>query len=182
MDVVFEQNSKTKSVTITNKKKFKVGTIVISDRASKGEYKVDEGTRCLKGYFENNNDKYTLEVHTIIPDEEESIMTVYRNYMEKKLDLIITSGGTGLSPRDVTTITTKKFIDKEATGIETLILTESLKITKFASLSNPVVGIKSNTLIVTLPGSPKAIAENLSILEQILPHALNQIKNTEDFH
>jgi molybdopterin adenylyltransferase len=164
------------------KKIFTVGTITISDRAYKGEYEKDLSTETLKIYYENNNNSYKLLNQILIPDEESHILNSLEQLVNEGYDLIITSGGTGLTQRDITTKIVRSFIDKEATGIESYILTESLKITKFACLSNPVVGVKGKTLIITLPGSHKAIKENLTILENIISHALNQTSNIKDFH
>ncbi len=171
-----------------NKKETKiytVGTITISDRAYKSEYSIDQSTEKLKSYFSaynSKNNSYAHLNHTVIPDEKDKIKSILSQYVNDKYDLIITSGGTGLSPRDVTTEAVLEFIDKEARSVSTYIIAESSKITKFACLSNPVVGIKGSTLIVTLPGSPKAIDENMGIIEGILPHILNQVTSMKDFH
>jgi molybdenum cofactor synthesis domain-containing protein len=166
---------------VKEKSVYSVATLTISDRAYNKEYEKDESTETLKSYF-SNNPLFILKEQMVVPDDKNQIIKVYDKFISEDYNLIITSGGTGLTSRDLTPEVTKSYIDKEATGISTLILVESLKITKFASLSRPVAGIKNNTLIVNLPGSPKAIKENLSIIESILSHALNQINNKKDFH
>jgi len=165
-------------------KKFNIGYIIISDRASKGEYK-DESGPALEDFFANlyDHNSYDLKERIVIPDEKDQIEKMLIDLVDnKKLDLIFTSGGTGLTKRDVTPEVTLNILDKEATGISNYIMTESLKITKMACLSRAVAGIRKNTLIINLPGSPKAVKENLNILHPILKHALNQICQEKDFH
>ena len=165
-------------------KKFSMGYIIVSDRASKGEYK-DESGPALEDFFANLYDhkSYDLKEKIVIPDEKDQIEKMLIDLVDnKKLDLIFTSGGTGLTNRDVTPEATLNILDKEATGISNYIMNESLKITKMACLSRAVAGIRKNTLIINLPGSPKAVKENLNILHPILKHALNQICQEKDFH
>jgi molybdenum cofactor synthesis domain-containing protein len=172
------QNVKTTEST----KRYTVSTITVSDRAYNGEYKVDEGTATLKNYFQNKKEHFELCEQFVVSDDSEQLISTLDEIIFMKHNLIITTGGTGLTKRDITSKTIKQYIDKEATGISTYIINESTKITPFACLSSPAVGIKNNTLIITLPGSPKAILENLTILEPILSHALNQVVSTIDFH
>jgi gephyrin len=113
----------------------------------------------LKNYF-SHNDRFNLIEQVVICDDEKKLLETYNRLVCMKVNLIVTSGGTGLNPRDITWITTYRYIEKQATGIIHLILSESLKITKFACMSNPICGVKENTLILTLPGSPNAIVEN----------------------
>jgi molybdenum cofactor synthesis domain-containing protein len=162
-------------------KNYLVGTITISDRAYKGQYEEDKGTKALLNYFKSL-EGFTLGTQTIVPDEETLLLEKLNELTKTNHNLIITTGGTGLTKRDITSKVVRSFIDKEATGLESFIIAESAKLTKFASLSNPVIGVKDNSLIITLPGNPKAIAENLNILESIIPHALNQVTSTPDFH
>lgn len=181
------QNNYTVSISNKNtqqkdKNIYSVATITISDRAYKGEYEKDESTSVLKEYFSNKTG-YELKNQKVIPDDKEYLINTYNELINENIyNLILTSGGTGLTARDITPEATISYIEKRATGIEMLIMTESLKITKFACLSRPIVGIKNSVVIITLPGSPKAIKENLSIIESILPHALNQVTNIKDFH
>jgi gephyrin len=163
-------------------KKYTVGTITISDRAFKGEYLQDKSTESLKNYFQKKNKLFEIKEQKVVPDQKENIIQAYDEYVDKNYNLIVTSGGTGLSPRDITPEVTKSYIDKEAYSISNFISIESMKFTKFACLSRPVVGIKNNSLIITLPGNPKAVEENLSIIEDILPHILNQVNNVKDSH
>ena len=168
----------------TSKRKFSLGYVIVSDRASRGEYK-DEGGPALEEFFTNLYDSSAFEIKEkiVIPDEKELIeKTLIEMVDKKKLDLIFTSGGTGLSKRDVTPEATLNVINKEATGISKYIMAESIKITKMACLSRGVAGIRNETLIINLPGNPKAVKENLNILQPVLKHALNQICQVSDFH
>lgn len=116
--------------------------------------------------------------YEILPDEKD-LITERLIELSTRVDLIITSGGTGLSPRDVTPEATLEVIDKEIPGITQAIISEGFKITKRAILSRAVSGIRNNTLIINLPGSPKAAAESLSIILEVIPHAIEKIKGSQ---
>nr|GMD71403.1 molybdopterin biosynthesis protein CNX1 [Ipomoea batatas] len=92
------------------------------------------------------------------------------------MDLILTLGGTGCSPRDVTPEATKPLIQKETPGLLHVMMQESLKITPFAMLSRPAAGIRGSTLIINMPGNPNAVAECMEPLLPALKHALKQIR------
>uniref|UniRef100_A0A0R3RRR1 MoCF_biosynth domain-containing protein n=1 Tax=Elaeophora elaphi TaxID=1147741 RepID=A0A0R3RRR1_9BILA len=114
----------------------------------------------------------------LVPDQEQKITNTLINLC-KTFDVIISTGGTGFSPRDVTPEATQNVIEKRCGGLETAIHMHSLKATPFAALSRLCVGIRGSTLIVNLPGSPKAVKECFEVLEKILPHAI-AILHTED--
>ncbi|MBA3071264.1 MAG: MogA/MoaB family molybdenum cofactor biosynthesis protein, partial [Nitrospirae bacterium] len=96
-----------------------------------------------------------------------------------KVDLILTTGGTGLSPRDVTPEATLEVIEREIPGIAEAVRIEGLKKTKRAMLSRAVAGVRDKTLIINLPGSPKAVKENLKVIIDVIPHAIEKIKGDE---
>jgi molybdenum cofactor synthesis domain-containing protein len=98
----------------------------------------------------------------------------------KKADLIITSGGTGVSPRDVTPDATREVIKYEIPGIAEAMRLAGLKKTPYAMISRAVAGVRRKTLIINLPGSPKAVKENLSVILPILPHAIEKIKGSTE--
>jgi len=153
---------------------FKVAILTISDRGSKGEREDSSGPliqEMIKGL--------PAEVihYEIIPDEKDEIAEALTKSSDRlKADLILTPGGTGLSPRDVTPDATLKVIEKEVPGFAEAMRAESLKKTPHAMISRAVVGIRGASLIVNLPGSPKSVKENLSVILPALPHALSKLK------
>ena len=112
----------------------------------------------------------------ILPDDLESIASLLIDWSDTEhLDLIVTTGGTGLTPRDVTPQATLRVIDYEIPGMAEAMRLESLKKTPHAMLSRAVVGVRRRTMIVNLPGSPKAAGENLQVVLPSLPHALAKL-------
>jgi molybdenum cofactor synthesis domain-containing protein len=153
---------------------FKVAILTISDRGSKGEREDSSGPliqEMIKGL------PATVIHYEIIPDEKDEIAEALMKSADRlKADLILTTGGTGLSPRDVTPDATLKVIEKEVPGFAEAMRAESLKKTPHAMISRAVVGIRGASLIVNLPGSPKSVKENLSVILPALPHALSKLK------
>jgi molybdopterin adenylyltransferase len=152
---------------------FKVAILTISDRGSKGEREDSSGPlirEMVKGL------PAEVVYYEIIPDEKEVIIEALKKSTDQlKADLILTTGGTGLSPRDVTPDATLKVIDKEIPGFSEAMRAESLKKTPHAMISRAVCGIRGSSLIVNLPGSPKSVKENLSVILPALPHALSKL-------
>jgi molybdenum cofactor synthesis domain-containing protein len=112
----------------------------------------------------------------IIPDEADRIAATLREWCDsKQLNLVLTTGGTGLAPRDVTPEATKAVIEREAPGIAEAMRAISLQYTRTAMLSRGVAGVRGRTLIINLPGSPKAVKECLEYVLPVLPHAINLI-------
>jgi molybdopterin adenylyltransferase len=152
----------------------KAGIITISDKGSRGERADLSGPEAKKLLAELDIE---VSAYTIIPDEEEIISRTLVVYCdEHKLDLVITSGGTGLSPRDVTPEATRKVIEREIPGMAEAMRLESLQRTPFAMLSRAVVGARGRTLIINLPGSPKGVRENLRVLLPVLSHATEKLR------
>ncbi|MFA6075120.1 MAG: molybdenum cofactor synthesis domain-containing protein [Negativicutes bacterium] len=151
---------------------YKVGVLVTSDRCASGVYSDSAGLAAqemLQKYL--NVTKYL-----VVADEISEIGSTLVEWTDNlKLDLIITCGGTGLAPRDVTVDATLTVMQKNVPGISELLRARSLQFTPFAALSRGVSGIRNNTLIINLPGSEKAVRENLEILLPLLPHALKAI-------
>ena len=155
-------------------KMFKVAILTISDRGSKGEREDSSGP--LIGEMLKSLPAKVIH-YEIIPDERDRIVEALKKSSDQlKADLILTTGGTGLSPRDVTPDATLKVIDKEVPGFSEAMRAESLKKTPHAMISRAVTGIRGTTLIVNLPGSPKSVKENLSVILSALPHALSKLK------
>lgn len=112
---------------------------------------------------------------TVLPDDEEIIASVLAGFAEAGHRLIVTTGGTGLTPTDVTPAATRRVIDREAPGLAELMRSVGIATTPMAALSRAVVGSRGSTLIVNLPGSPKGALESLGALLPVLPHALEQL-------
>jgi molybdenum cofactor synthesis domain-containing protein len=153
---------------------FKIVILTISDKGSLGE-REDISGPTIK---EMLKDLPGQVIHyEIIPDEKEKIVKVLKMASDElKADLILTTGGTGLSPRDVTPDATLEIIEKEVPGFSEAMRAESLKKTPHAMISRAVSGIRGSTLIINLPGSPKSVRENLSVILPALPHALSKLK------
>ena len=120
--------------------------------------------------------------YQMVPDEAEQIAGALRQWADDRgLDLILTTGGTGLSPRDVTPEATRAILERELPGLAEAMRAEGLKKTPRAMLSRAVAGTRGRTLIVNLPGSPKAVRESLGAILDVLPHALEilQAKPTD---
>ncbi len=152
----------------------KAGILTLSDKGSKGE-REDLSGKTLKELSEAQG--WIVLKYQIIPDEKEKIIEFLKNWVDKeKLDLIITTGGTGVYPRDVTPEATKEVIEKEIPGIPEYIRYISYPITPMAALTRGVAGVRKNTLIINLPGSPKAIQEIFPKLVPVIKHAVEKIK------
>ena len=149
---------------------FKVGIIVSSDKGYEGT-REDKSGELIKEIVEDKN--YTVTRKIIVPDEEDKLREEMI-YMadELKLDLILTTGGTGFSSRDVTPEATIAVCDRMANGISEAIRAYSLSITPRAMLSRAVSGIRKETLIINLPGSPKAVEESLDYIIDSVTHGL----------
>jgi molybdenum cofactor synthesis domain-containing protein len=117
----------------------------------------------------------------LVPDERAAIAAwLVRGADELALDLILTTGGTGFAPRDVTPEATRAIIEREAPGLAEAMRVDSLRVTPYAMLSRAIAGIRGRTLIVNLPGSPKAAVENLGTILPVLPHAIELQRDAPD--
>lgn len=160
-----------------------VGILTVSDRGSRGEYEDRSGP--ILAEIVQSHTPWLVSQRAIVPDEQAEIASKLTEWCEAGLSLILTSGGTGFAPRDVTPEATKAVIERETPGIAEALRAESLKITRHAMLSRAVAGIRGRTLIINLPGSPKAVRENMDVLLPILPHALallTEAPNSESQH
>ncbi|EKS4344150.1 molybdopterin adenylyltransferase [Clostridium sporogenes] len=148
----------------------KIAIVTISDKGSKGERK-DETGKVLQDILEKEG--YKVEEYKIIPDEINIISEeLIKLCDEKKVNLIITNGGTGFSKRDVTPEATEKVIEKHVPGFGEAMRASSLSITPKAILSRGIAGIRKDSLIINLPGSPKAALENLQAVLGAIPHGI----------
>ncbi len=150
------------------------GVLVLSDKGARGQRK-DESGLFLRDALQKAG--FKVVAYHILPDEYEDILVTLIDWVDRKgLDLILTTGGTGLSPRDVTPEATKAALDKEIPGIAEAIRIKGLEHTPRAMLSRGVAGIRKQTLIINLPGSLKAVQESWAIVVPVLSHALEKIK------
>lgn len=151
-----------------------VGIITVSDKGYAGE-RLDESGPEIKRILSENGHSYSEYV--IVPDEEEMIYNeIVRMCDELRLDLVLTTGGTGFSKRDVTPEATLKAITRNAPGICEAIRQNSLAITRRAMLSRALSGIRGETIIVNLPGSPKAVRESLEFAIGSIEHGVQILK------
>ena len=153
------------------------GIITVSDKGSQGKREDLSGPAIAKMLAE-----VSIEIkHTIIiPDETDKIKEAIIDFAdEKNLDLILTTGGTGVSPRDLTPDATLKVIDKEIPGMAEAMRHQSMLITPHAMISRAIAGIRGRSLIINLPGSPKGVKENLAVILPALKHAIEKIKGDD---
>jgi molybdopterin adenylyltransferase len=153
------------------------GVITISDKGSRGEREDKSGPEIIAILKDAGIDVACIK---IIPDEKDQIKEALIDFADKKnIPLIVTTGGTGVSPRDVTPDATLEVIDKEVPGMAEAMRRASAAITPHAMISRAVVGIRGRSLIINLPGSPKAVRENLAVILSALPHAVEKIKGDD---
>lgn len=150
----------------------KAAILTLSDKGSRGE-REDLSGLTIKEMLKEISAEVIF--YDILPDEKELIKEKLFEYVGK-VDLILTTGGTGLSPRDVTPEATREVIEKEIPGIPEIMRIEGMKKTPRAMLSRAVAGIRDQTLIINLPGSPIAVKENLQVIMDTIPHAIEKIK------
>lgn len=150
------------------------GILTLSDRSSRGE-RADLSGPALANLIQEEG--WALVKHDVRPDDEAAIREILMSWADsRELDVILTTGGTGFSPRDVTPEATRAVIDREAPGLAEAMRAASLKVTPHAMLSRIVTGIRGKTLIVNLPGSPKGAVENLQVILPVLPHAVQLLR------
>lgn len=146
------------------------GILTLSDRSSSGE-RADASGPALAHLIEAEG--WSVVRQALLPDEESAIRANLTAWADsREMDVILTTGGTGFSPRDVTPEATRAVIKREAPGLAEAMRAASLRITPHAMLSRIVTGIRGKTLIVNLPGSPKGAVENLQVILPVLPHAI----------
>lgn len=156
---------------------FRAGVVTVSDKGSRGEREDLSGKEVVHMLMDIS---IAISETVIIPDEQDQIKEILIDLSDRKhLDLIVTTGGTGVSSRDVTPDATKEIIDKEIPGMAEAMRQESLKKTPHAMISRAVTGIRGRTLIINLPGSPRGVRENLSVILPAIKHALEKISGDE---
>jgi molybdenum cofactor synthesis domain-containing protein len=152
----------------------KTGILTISDKGSQG-LRQDEGGPLILSLLAQ--DLYQVVSRATVPDDLASIVNMLVEWSDRHhLDLILTTGGTGLSPRDITPEATSRVLEKEIPGMTEAMRLEGLKYTPHAQLSRAKAGLRGQTLIVNLPGSLKAIQQMLPVVLPAVPHAIEKIK------
>ena len=153
----------------------RVGVLTISDRAARGEAEDRSGPAIVDVVLASLSAEIILQ--ELIPDERPIIEETLRRWCDAcQVDLALTTGGTGFAPRDVTPEATLAVIERPAPGFAEAMRAASLQVTPHAMLSRAVSGIRGQTLIINLPGSPKAVREHLAVILPALPHAVELLQ------
>lgn len=151
--------------------------LTLSDKGSRGE-RIDESGPALSAWLAEQG--VTTVLNRVIPDEFGQIVEVLSDWADRDVaELILTTGGTGVSPRDVTPEATAQLCSRMIPGLGELMRLKSLEITPMAALSRSCAGIRRQSLIINLPGSPKAALENLAAIWGVIAHAVEKIRGDQ---
>ena len=154
------------------------GILTLSDRSSRGE-RADSSGPALAHLIQAEG--WSVTKQSLLPDDESAIRAILIEWSDSgELDVILTTGGTGFSPRDVTPEATRAVIERDAPGLAEAMRAASLKITPHAMLSRIVTGIRKRTIIINLPGSPKGAVENLQVVLPVLEHAIKLLQESPE--
>ena len=158
----------------------RAAVLTISDKASRGE-RVDTSGAAIAELLATID--ATVQRSDVVPDEAERIAATLRAWADsEELDLIVTTGGTGLGPRDVTPEATAEVVERPVPGLGEVMRAEGVKHTPMAALSRGVAGVRGRCLIVNLPGSEKGVRQNLSAVLDLLPHAVELLRGRVGDH
>lgn len=158
----------------------RIAILTISDACSRGE-RADTSGDTIVAWVSSR--KATLAARTLVPDENIEIVRALTGWCDNdEADLVITTGGTGLAPRDVTPEATRLVIEREAPGIAEELRRHGMESTKYSMISRGLAGVRNRTLIVNLPGSPKAVEDGLKVLDDIADHAVKLIRGEQTTH
>ncbi len=159
---------------MNDQKNIRVGILTVSDRSARGE-RADLSGPALRQCVSRLG--WTVVHQAILPDEIDELQSLLSKWADQgELDLILTTGGTGFAPRDVTPEATQAVMERSAPGLAEAMRSASLKVTRHAMLSRSVAGIRKRALILNLPGSPKGAVENLEVVMDVLPHAIQLLR------
>ena len=153
----------------------RIAILTVSDRSSRGERPDMSGPALVEAVLAQG---WKIAATLILPDEQAQVAAQLANWADSgKVDVILTSGGTGFSLRDVTPEATAAVIERPAPGLAEAMRQASLQITPHAMLSRAMAGIRGRTLIINLPGSPRGAVENLAVITPVLPHAVALLRD-----
>lgn len=156
------------------------GILTVSDRSSRGE-RADASGPALANLVQGNG--WRVASQEIVPDDVNEIQEILRDWADAgSVDVILTTGGTGFAPRDVTPEATRAVVERLTPGLDEAMRSASLKVTPHAMLSRAISGIRKRTLIINLPGSPKGASENLRVVIPALEHAINLLREEDAGH
>ncbi len=157
-----------------DRNQIRLGIIIVSDRAAHGG-RPDETIPLVKSWCAGKS--FTLNFNLTVPDDDSAIRTALKEAFKRAdLDLIVTSGGTGLSDRDRTPEITREFVEKATPGIDEYLRARGREKTPYAVLSRGISGMAKNRFVINMPGNPQAVIDNLEWMQSILIHALNVIR------
>jgi molybdopterin adenylyltransferase len=154
--------------------KLRIGILTVSDRSWRGERPDASGPALVEAL---NEQSWEIVRQAILPDDLHALTDLLSTWADSgDIDVILTAGGTGFSPRDLTPEATQAVIERPAPGLAEAMRAASLRVTPHAMLSRAVAGIRKRTLIINLPGSPKGAVENLQVIFPVLPHAVQLLR------
>jgi molybdenum cofactor synthesis domain-containing protein len=153
-----------------------LGIVTVSDKAARGE-REDRGGPAVREALASAGMAVEVLDYRVVPDEQDQIAEALYHLSERdEVEIILTTGGTGLAPRDVTPQATLETIDYQVPGLAEAMRAASMRVTSAGMLSRAVAGVRNRTLIVNLPGNPKAVHETLAVIAPALPHAIETLR------